>query len=338
MRSLIRLICLLCICALVVHGHPHTNDTQVAASKQIKKWQHQYNKYIFKTLAKRSSGCTIEKLQFRREWSSLSPESRIEYTNAVQYLQRKPNLISNTRVPGARNRFDNINIISPILQPTGYIPPLASLLHLLILLRTECGYTGPQPYWDWTLSYKEPRQSKIFDGSVDSMGSNGAFVPGRNGTYTTAWRGNRTIPAATGGGCVTSGPFMNYTVNLGSASFEPRVALGTGLDYNPRCLKRDVSLDFANNLKPTDVVDLIGGNSNFEAFTKFFETSNGLHASGHFIIGGDPGNDGFASAGDPIFYLHHGQLDRLWTIWQVSHVRISTGQHGRPTTRIGTAS
>ncbi|KAI4180752.1 MAG: hypothetical protein LQ348_005157 [Seirophora lacunosa] len=185
-----------------------------------------------------------------------------------------------------------------------------------ILLRTECGYTGPQPYWDWTLFYKEPRKSKIFDGSIDSMGSNGAFIPRRNGTYTTAWGRNRTIPAATGGGCVTSGPFVNYTVNLGPASFEPRVGSGTGLDYNPRCLKRDVSLDFANNLKPTDVVDLIGGNSNFEAFTKFFETSNGLHASGHFVIGGDPGNDGFASAGDPIFYLHHGQVDRLWTIWQ----------------------
>ncbi|KAL8639011.1 MAG: hypothetical protein Q9228_003896 [Teloschistes exilis] len=184
------------------------------------------------------------------------------------------------------------------------------------LLRTECGYTGPQPYWDWTLSYKDPRKSKIFDGSVDSMGSNGAYIPGRNGTFTTAFGRNRTIPAATGGGCVTSGPFLNYTVNLGPANYEPRVGSGNGLDYNPRCLSRDVSLVFANNTKPTDVVALIGSNPTLEAFSGFFETRDGLHASGHFTIGGDPGNDGYVSAGDPIFYLHHGQVDRMWTIWQ----------------------
>lgn len=26
--------------------------------------------------------------------------------------------------------------------------------------------------------------------------------------------------------------------------------------------------------------------------------------------------DTFSSPGDPIFYLHHAQLDRLWTKWQ----------------------
>ena len=148
------------------------------------------------------------------------------------------------------------------------------------------------------------------------MGSNGIYIPNRNGTFTTAFGRLRTIPAATGGGCVTSGPFQNYTVNLGPASYEPRVGSGTGLDYNPRCLKRDVSLEFSHNLKPSDVVALIGSNAALEAFSGFFETREGLHASGHFTIGGDPGNDGFVSAGDPIFYLHHGQVDRLWTIWQ----------------------
>lgn len=26
--------------------------------------------------------------------------------------------------------------------------------------------------------------------------------------------------------------------------------------------------------------------------------------------------DTFSSPGDPIFFLHHAQIDRLWTIWQ----------------------
>jgi tyrosinase len=32
---------------------------------------------------------------------------------------------------------------------------------------------------------------------------------------------------------------------------------------------------------------------------------------------GDPGGDFYVSPADPAFYLHHGQIDRLWTIWQM---------------------
>ncbi|KAF4629654.1 hypothetical protein G7Y89_g8491 [Cudoniella acicularis] len=42
----------------------------------------------------------------------------------------------------------------------------------------------------------------------------------------------------------------------------------------------------------------------------------GIHGAGHFIIAGDPGGDFYMSPGDPGFYLHHGQIDRLWFIWQ----------------------
>ena len=193
------------------------------------------------------------------------------------------------------------------------------------MLRSECGYSGPKPYWDWTLTYKDPRKSKIFDGSVDSMGSNGKTIP-HNSTHVTAFGLVLDIPAATGGGCVYKGPFTDYVVNLGPASYEPKVGNGSGLDYNPRCMKRDVSLDFAKTTKPTDVVALIGGNNDLEAFSSFFELPNGLHAGGHFTIGGDPGNDPFVSAGDPVFYQHHAQVDRLWTIWQALDPKARFGQ------------
>ncbi len=192
-------------------------------------------------------------------------------------------------------------------------------------MRSECGYTGPQPYWDWTLSYKDPRKSKIFDGSPDSMGSNGVSVP-HDALVVTAFGVTFSIPPATGGGCVYSGPFTDYVVNLGPTCYEPRVGDGSGFDYNPRCLKRDVSLFWANFTKPTDVVALVGGNDNLEAFSTFFELPLGVHGSGHFTIGGDPGDDPFVSAGDPIFYLHHAQVDRLWTIWQALDPKTRFGQ------------
>ena len=40
-----------------------------------------------------------------------------------------------------------------------------------------------------------------------------------------------------------------------------------------------------------------------------------LHGAGHFTLGG-LANDPFASPGDPAFYFHHAQLDRVWSIWQ----------------------
>lgn len=48
-----------------------------------------------------------------------------------------------------------------------------------------------------------------------------------------------------------------------------------------------------------------------------FEIPN-IHGGGHFGIGGSLGTMGnpYYSPGDPIFYLHHGNLDRVYWEWQ----------------------
>ena len=33
-------------------------------------------------------------------------------------------------------------------------------------------------------------------------------------------------------------------------------------------------------------------------------------------MGGDPGRDPFVAPGDPAFYLHHANMDRVWWMWQ----------------------
>lgn len=43
----------------------------------------------------------------------------------------------------------------------------------------------------------------------------------------------------------------------------------------------------------------------------------GLHAGGHFTIGGDPQGDLYSAPGDPAFWPHHTQVDRVWWLWQL---------------------
>jgi tyrosinase len=41
----------------------------------------------------------------------------------------------------------------------------------------------------------------------------------------------------------------------------------------------------------------------------------GVHAAGHWQVGLNA-LDVYASPSDPVFWLHHAQVDRLWAIWQ----------------------
>ena len=146
------------------------------------------------------------------------------------------------------------------------------------------------------------------------MGSNGAYIPNHNGTTISAFGLSVPIPPATGGGCVTTGPFRNHITNLGPVAYAPQGPNG-GLGYNPRCLVRDLAPGFSNQTKPSDVAKVIGEPHDLSSFDDLFESLTGVHAGGHFLMGG-VGIDAYASPGDPAFYLHHAQVDRVWSIWQ----------------------
>jgi hypothetical protein len=53
-------------------------------------------------------------------------------------------------------------------------------------------------------------------------------------------------------------------------------------------------------------------------FSSFQSQISGVHGSVHGRTGGDMGSVPTASY-DPIFYLHHANVDRLWADWQVTH-------------------
>ena len=125
------------------------------------------------------------------------------------------------------------------------------------------------------------------------------------------------FPPATGGGCIESGPFTadKYNVSLGPYAFEPR-GPQEGRGYNPRCLTRDLSLEWAKYHKPSLVLEALNWSSDLAEWDEFFEFAPiNIHAIGHYTIGGIE-HCTYSSPGDPAFFVHHAQVDRIWTIWQ----------------------
>ena len=238
-------------------------------------------------------------------------------------LREKPSLTFPT-APGARNLFDDFQAVH--INQTFLIHFNAVFLpwHRYYMwtyekaLREECGYQGYQPYWEWSSFYKDPTASPLFDGSDTSLSGNGDYVPHDAFNYTIP-RTNLTVsrPAQGGGGCVTSGPLRNFTVNLGPVnspgSLPGYKGNGTGLEYNPRCLVRDMGTVWSDNLSWENVTSLLNTTTNFLEFKGRLDV--GVHAGGHFTIGGLQ-YDTFASPGDPAFFFHHAQIDRMWTLWQ----------------------
>lgn len=182
-------------------------------------------------------------------------------------------------------------------------------------------------YWNWPDSYDDLTKDPIFDGSDTSLSGNGEYIPNKGDIVLHVDNPPAIIlPPGSGGGCVTSGPFKDYQVNLGPGSLSlpgnKTDSRENPLDYNPRCLKRDLTTEvirmFANY---SSVAHLISKNDHIWNFQTEMQgpqgsTSLGVHGGGHYAIGGDPGRDFMVSPGDPAFYLHHSMIDRVWWIWQ----------------------
>lgn len=154
-------------------------------------------------------------------------------------------------------------------------------------MRDDCGYTGGQPYWNYSLDAdpENPDSMQAFENEVfdpeTGFGGNGEYVEStpENNIYG--------IEGGTGGGCVKDGPFA-----------PPKFMLGYGRAAG--CLKRDFIPRFINvNADPKLVTELM----ETKDYTSFawtmekvmdFDVPN-IHGSGHFGIGGGQGQGGNAN-------------------------------------------
>lgn len=311
---------------------------------------------------------TIKKAKLIRcNRRQMSQELRKGFTNAVTCLQNLPpqrmTADEASTYPGVKSRYDecvelfqvlfgfcsliatryvatHINYTLNIHDTADFLAWHRGYIHYLEQdLQNLCDYQGKLPYWEWSLDAEAPQNSELFNGDEYSMGSNGQYIPDRTPVYLGLQQ--VTLPLGTGGGCVTGGPFANYTVNMGPVAAPNLTALDYQFGYNPRCLSRDLSPGLTQQyLTWTNVTTLILENTLVEEFQGVMQADStysaadnkfGVHGCGHYAVGSIMA-DFYASPADPIFFLHHAQVDRMWSIWEnIDPYRRLTAIHGTST-------
>ncbi|RPA88302.1 Di-copper centre-containing protein [Ascobolus immersus RN42] len=241
----------------------------------------------------------------RKEWRTLSNKEKDNFLKAVNCLHKQKKAKTTKFYPGATTRFEDF--IAEHKQQTPYIHLVGHFLpwHRLFIaefentIRKECKYDGGVPYWDYTKDSEDIALAPVFADS-HGFGGNGTPPPG-------------TSPEPFVPYCVTTGPFANWTLNIGPGVSQERLA-------EPRCLSRSIWKDIATVWMAPEIEAEIKRQTYFGAMTRSLEGEPtfeevGMHGAGHFVVGGTS-SDVFTSNTEPIFYLHHANLDRIWWEWQ----------------------
>jgi hypothetical protein len=266
-------------------------------------------------------------MKCRKNVRDLSPAEKTAYVKAVLALKTAP-----SRIPGAQtavtngggtpNRWDDYVWIHSVVgagahRGSAFGPWHREFLRQLELdLRQVSG--NPEisiPYWDWTVDRTPATPGWPFtDDFMGGFGTPGSFeITGASPFADPAvWRMNiRSVQAPSlrlrrAQGVPAPGPLPTRTTTV-----VPGLAV-TPWDVVP-----------FNGNPPADPAQRAAQAN--AAFRKYLEWL--LHDGIHVWIGGanqtftDGGHMTFpaVAVNDPIFFLHHANVDRLWTIWQQLH-------------------
>ncbi|KAI0111294.1 Di-copper centre-containing protein [Nemania sp. FL0031] len=217
----------------------------------------------------------------RKAWEALTNSEKEAYINADLCLMATAPIAG---VPGAQNVWDELQYIhaaqSDYIHNVGAFLPFHRYFVTLhqTLLNTQCGYTGPLPYWNEPLNVGTLDQATIFDP-----------VLGFGGDGTGSSR------------CITDGPFVDTVLRVQE-----------NLSTSEYCISRGLNDRSFNSAAQTNV-DRCLGMANFVDAWNCIEGSP--HSAGHGGVNGVMVNTKL-SPGDPIFYLHHGYVDKLWWDWE----------------------
>jgi tyrosinase len=258
----------------------------------------------------------------RKEWRALSTGEKAEWIRAVNCLSHLPH------DPALTPRVNlSVSLIPPVNASSSYYDDLA-YIHMDLntqihftgqffpwhrwfvyavegALKSKCGFNGVSPYWNWTIDAPDFYESSFWKDSNPQSGLGGWGYPKTN--YS-----------------ITDGGFsklqLSYpTPHILSRNFTLRPFDLPFLVFDQPTLEANTTFLASAVEKLLEIPD-------YKEFQKEVEAV-GPHGAVHLIVGADlagncPTNAPNCIAGpkwapnDPLFWLHHGMIDKLWYDWQ----------------------
>lgn len=260
----------------------------------------------------------------RREWRSLSRDEQTNYINAVKCLAKLPSKL----LPGGDYRryddFENVHsrMRTRIHWLAIFLPWHREFMFLYEqALRNECQYTGGLPRWDWTLDSANMTDSPIWsaDSQVGFGGNGRDFI---------------NLNPAIEGGIVTDGAFANFSLYYPEFHRLQR-------NYNLPARYQLPGRSWGSQYFDSAAITRIQGQTDYARFAVALEGTDpsstgpsnpGPHSIIHVVLGGDLSPTAYA-ANEPLFYLHHSNVDWHWWKWQNAQRSSRLYAYGGPVTR-----
>ncbi|KAJ3105582.1 hypothetical protein HDU97_007924 [Phlyctochytrium planicorne] len=231
----------------------------------------------------RGEGASCSRQNYRKEWRDMSTQEKKTYIKAVQWLRQ---LASNA---GRRSAYDDVVAIhraaSTYIHSTAMFLPWHRLfLEMYENMLRQYDASISLPYWDWSSDFRYPMRDSPDIGNVFNPGSEAGI-----GTRSSSSTGN----------CVRDG-FPAYWTAAGG-----------------NCLKREYTDDFdVPSASEVSILVLVP-----QRFSDMADQLENFHNHIHGSVGGTTGDMTYVnlSPGDPVFFFHHTNVDRLWRLWQTSN-------------------
>ncbi|KAI0056310.1 Di-copper centre-containing protein [Artomyces pyxidatus] len=272
----------------------------------------------------RSAATPCVEPSVRREWRAMPVEERADWIRAVNCLANLPhNPALTPTVAPSFSQIPAVNASGSYYDDFVYMHmDLNILIHSTGLflpwhrwyvsvyetaLKEKCGYTGTSPYWNWSKDSSDVFSSDFFKDADPVSGLGGWGDP--NTDFRVPDGGFHAMPLSYPSPHTVRRNFTAQPFNTPTAP-EP--------------------LKYANtSITPAEVSKLVNGwVGDYRGFQQYFEQFEGAHSAVHLMMGGDLGGTcpdnappGCTpgptwSANEPLFWMHHAMVDKVWFDWQ----------------------
>lgn len=172
------------------------------------------------------------------------------------------------------------------------------------------------PYWDWAADASNPLGAALWNTNPAQRIYVGGDGTGPGGTVTTG--------PFTGWTALVSGPGDTFVPRPGGLIRElgsnPNFGAGIGVPAFPAAAQVTDAIQSlpVYDTAPWRTTSANSFRNRIEGWLALAgENGSQLHNRVHIWVGGDMGPG--TSPNDPVFFLHHCNIDRLWALWQYEH-------------------